>query len=112
MNITQRIIELRKQTGLSQEEFGEKLGLSRQSISKWETGEAIPDVDNLILLSQKYDISIDYLLLGKEHSSIHDNSQEKSKKKKKNGTDYEALLWFLTVSAVGAMWYFLTNIWT
>ncbi len=111
MNITQRLVELRKKTGLSQEEFGEKLGLSRQSISKWETGEAIPDVDNLILLSQKYDVSIDYILLGKEHAHVETFAPKKPKKKK-NGADYEALLWFLTVSAVGAMWYFLTNIWT
>ncbi len=112
MNITQRIIELRKKSGLSQEEFAEKLGLSRQSISKWETGEAIPDVDNLVLLSQKYDVSIDYLLLGKENINVNANTQENSKQKKKKGIDYESLLWFGAIMIAGALWYFLTNIWT
>ncbi len=111
MNITKRLVELRKQTGLSQEDFAEKLGLSRQSISKWETGEAIPDVDNLILLSQKYDVSIDYILLGKEHSTTEATKSEKTKKKK-NRIDYEALLWFGAIMIAGALWYFLTNIWT
>ncbi len=110
MNITKRIIELRKKTGLSQEEFGEKLGLSRQSISKWETGEALPDVDNLILLSQKYNVSIDYILLGKEHSSTQINRQEKYKRKRLQS--YAPLVWLLALTALITFFYFLTNIWT
>lgn len=52
----------REQVGLSQTRLAEKLNISRQSVSKWENGWGYPDIDNLILLSQLYDITIDDLL--------------------------------------------------
>lgn len=63
MNIetANRLIELRKRKGLSQEELAEALGISRQAISKWERAESGPDVDNAILLSRLYNISLDEL---------------------------------------------------
>ena len=57
-----RLAELRKQHGFSQEELADKLGVSRQAISKWERGEASPDTDNLIELARIYDTSLDELL--------------------------------------------------
>lgn len=57
-----RLAELRKQHGLSQEELADQLGVSRQAVSKWERGEASPDTDNLIELSRIYGISLDELL--------------------------------------------------
>ncbi len=57
-----RLYELRKQHGLSQEELAEKLGISRQAVSKWERAEASPDTDNLICLAKLYGISLDELL--------------------------------------------------
>ena len=57
-----RLAELRKQHGLSQEDLADKLGVSRQAISKWERGEASPDTDNLIELAKIYNISLDDLL--------------------------------------------------
>ena len=52
----------REQAGLSQTRLAEKLNISRQSVSKWENDRGYPDIDNLILLSQLYDILIDDLL--------------------------------------------------
>lgn len=57
-----RLAELRKQHGLSQEELADKLGVSRQAVSKWERGEASPDTDNLIELAKIYNVSLDELL--------------------------------------------------
>lgn len=57
-----RLAELRKNKGLSQEELADKLGVSRQAVSKWERGEASPDTDNLIELARIYDISLDELV--------------------------------------------------
>lgn len=54
--------EIRKQNKLSQEALAEKLGVSRQAISKWERGESAPDTENLIALSRIYGVSIDELL--------------------------------------------------
>ncbi|MBQ4101472.1 MAG: helix-turn-helix domain-containing protein [Oscillospiraceae bacterium] len=62
IEIANRLVRLRKEKGYSQEELAEKLGLSRQAISKWERAEASPDTDNLILLSRLYGISLDELL--------------------------------------------------
>ena len=62
IEIANRLVELRKKSGLSQEELAAKLGLSRQAVSKWERAEASPDTDNLIVLAQIYHVSLDDLL--------------------------------------------------
>ena len=62
MTIGQRIAQLRKEKGLSQERLGEELGVSRQAISKWEADGAIPEVDKLIALSRLFEIPVGCLL--------------------------------------------------
>ena len=62
LEIANRLVQLRKEHHLSQEELAEKIGISRQAVSKWERAESSPDTDNLILLSKLYHISIDELL--------------------------------------------------
>lgn len=62
IEIANRLIELRKKSGYSQEELADKLGLSRQAVSKWERAEASPDTDNLICLAKLYGVSLDQLL--------------------------------------------------
>lgn len=61
-NLGLKLQEIRKQNKLSQEALAEKLGVSRQAISKWERGESAPDTENLIALSRIYGVSIDELL--------------------------------------------------
>jgi len=63
IEIADRLVNLRKANGLSQENLAEKLGISRQAVSKWERAEASPDTDNLIALARLYKISLDELLL-------------------------------------------------
>ena len=63
-----RLLELRKKHGLSQEELAEKLGVSRQAVSKWERSEASPDTDNLIALAKIYDLSLDELVFGERNT--------------------------------------------
>lgn len=62
IEIANRLVGLRKSNGLSQEALAEKLGISRQAVSKWERAEASPDTDNLILLARLYGVSLDELL--------------------------------------------------
>lgn len=57
-----RLAEMRRAHGLSQEELAEKLNISRQAVSKWERAESSPDTDNLIALAQLYSVSLDVLL--------------------------------------------------
>ncbi len=54
----------REKMGLTQEQLAEKIYVSRQAVSKWERGESLPDLENIILLSDLYDISIDQILRG------------------------------------------------
>ena len=60
----QRLARLRKEAGFSQEELAEKLGVSRQAVSKWETGKADPSTTNLIELAKLYGTSPEELLKG------------------------------------------------
>lgn len=62
IEIANRLCAYRKKNGFSQEELAEKIGVSRQAVSKWERAEASPDTDNLILLSQVYGVTLDALL--------------------------------------------------
>ena len=68
MNISERIQSLRKSKGISQEELAEKLCVSRQAVSKWESGESTPDIDKIILISNYFDVTTDYILKGIESS--------------------------------------------
>lgn len=62
MDLSNKIYEMRKAQGLSQEQLAEKLGVSRQSVSKWESGEAIPELERLIAISKIFNVTTDYLL--------------------------------------------------
>ena len=62
MTFAEKLKSLRKQSGMSQEKLAERLGVSRQAITKWETDAGIPEVENLMGISSVFDISIDELL--------------------------------------------------
>ena len=66
MDIAERLYELRKEAGYSQEQVAGLLGLSRQAVSKWESGQGKPDIDNIVKLTEIYHVSADYILLGTE----------------------------------------------
>lgn len=84
MILADKIIELRKKSGWSQEELAEKLGVSRQSVSKWEGALSIPDLDKILLLSEIFGVSTDYLLkdeLGEESFSPKEEISESTFRK-------------------------------
>lgn len=72
MKLAEKIQELRKKNGLSQEQLAEQLGVSRQAISKWESGQSAPDIDKIVLLSEFFRISTDYLL--KQENEVSEDS--------------------------------------
>ena len=63
MQINKRIFELRKERGWSQDQLAEKVNVSRQSISKWESAQALPEIEKVIELSKIFQVTTDYLLL-------------------------------------------------
>lgn len=66
MEFNNRLYQLRKQRGFSQEELACRLNVSRQTVSKWEIGDSTPDMEKLIAMSELFDVSLDSLVLGKE----------------------------------------------
>ena len=89
MNFNEKLIELRKSKGLSQDELGQRLGVSRQTISKWELAQTYPDFQRLVLLSDYFGMSLDALvkdidvqevreknLNDKQLSAIYDDVQQ------------------------------------
>lgn len=75
MTIGERIAQIRKERGLSQEAFGESLGVTRQSISKWESDSSIPDVDKLLAINKLYGVSIGWIL-GEDVPPTQEKEQE------------------------------------
>ncbi len=78
MILADKIIELRKKAGLSQEELAEKVGVSRQSVSKWEGALSIPDLDKILQLSEIFGVSTDYLLKDEFGDELPAPKQDKS----------------------------------
>lgn len=66
MDLAEKISTLRKQKGWSQEELAEQMDISRQSVSKWESGMSVPDLDKIIRLSTIFEVTTDYLLKEEE----------------------------------------------
>ena len=64
MQVGERILKLRKENNISQEELGFKINVSRQTISKWENNETSPDLNNLKSLAKIFNVSTDYLING------------------------------------------------
>lgn len=104
MSLGQKLYELRKQKNLSQEEVAEKLNVTRQTISKWETDQSTPDFDKITPLCKLYDISADELLTGKKKET---EEKEKTKnenidktKKKALGIGIGILLYFVAIAVI------------
>lgn len=71
MDFNNKLYELRKQKGLSQEELAGRLNVSRQTISKWEVGDSTPDLEKLVAISDLFDISLDELVHNKAPEPQH-----------------------------------------
>lgn len=63
MNFSEKLKEIRKNEGISQEQLAEKIGVSRQAITKWETGKGLPDVENMIIIAEIFKTTLDELLM-------------------------------------------------
>lgn len=96
MNLNERLIDLRKKRGLSQQEFAEKLNVTRQTVSKWESGATLPNGERLIQLSKLYGVTVEYLMNGTgEPPTLPESAQESAKPKKRK--------WGVAAAAVVAL---------
>lgn len=91
MSLAERLTRLRKEKGLTQLNLAEKLDVSRQAISRWEAGSAVPSTENLKFLSDLYGVSVDFLLNGNDEEV----SSEKEKPSGNTGTAEKVRKWII-----------------
>ncbi len=84
MKISEKLIKIRKENNLSQEEFGNKINVSRQAVSKWENDETKPDIEKIQEIVKVFNISYEYLL-NDEIETVNENKIDEKKKKRING---------------------------
>lgn len=101
MELHMKLVSLRKQKGLTQLDLAEKLNVSRQAISRWEVGSAVPSTENLKILSELYEVSVDYLL-NDENDNYNTNesyepAEQNVKLKRKN---YKMLLLYVVTLVI------------
>lgn len=113
MKFNEKIQALRKQKHLSQEEFGDRVGVSRQSVYKWEAGQSYPDTEKLLVISRIFNVSTDYLLKDEMEDPNPDTGEEKSSyswnpERKRRAIAYSCILF--DVLAYGILW-IISRIW-
>lgn len=85
MNFGEKIYELRTKKNLSQGDVADALGVSRQSVSKWENNSAVPDLDKIIRLTELFEVSLDELVLNKTETEAAGSAEAKSSDTEENG---------------------------
>ena len=122
MTIADRIQSLRKAKGMSQEELADRVGVSRQAVSKWESEQATPDLDKVVIMSDIFEVTTDYLLKGIEpvktddHKTMADVLDQKILTEKNSKRAKTAVKWFLigfgallAVDLISMLIYFIVN---
>ena len=122
MTTADRIQSLRKAKGMSQEELADRVGVSRQAVSKWESEQATPDLDKVVIMSDIFEVTTDYLLKGIEpvktddHKTMADVLDQKILTEKNSKRAKSALKWFLigfgallAVDLISMLIYFIVN---
>lgn len=118
MNFNEKLISLRKSMGLSQEELGAEIKVSRQTISKWESGQSYPDFQRLVLLSDYFGLTLDELIRDVDVADVRAKNQSNEKLESiynDVGTAKKFIKWYLIIAgtagllALIAMVYFAFN---
>lgn len=105
MNFNEKLIDLRKTKGMSQEELGAELKVSRQTISKWESGQSYPDFQRLVLLSDYFGLTLDELVKDIDVQEVRDKniSNEKINSIYNDINTAKAFVkWYLIIAGIAA----------
>lgn len=95
MILADKIINLRKKSGMSQEELADKIGVSRQAVSKWESMQSIPDLDKILKMSKLFNVSTDFLL--KDELEVEETREEIEEKSDRKIVTMEMAYEFITL---------------
>ena len=102
MKFEEKLMDLRKKNGMSQEELADRLGVSRQAISRWELGSTLPDAPNLLKLSDLFGVSIDYLLRD-EYTEERQSPPIKTESPEVSASEQGKRKWYLVASLAWAL---------
>lgn len=105
MKLEEKLFCLRKARGLSQLKLAEKIGISRQAISRWETGEAVPSTENLKHLGEIYNVPLDYLLDDSKESSLREDSliEETKNLERSKRRELKKTFALIVIAAIGVL---------
>ena len=106
MKFNEKLISLRKSMGLSQEELGAELKVSRQTISKWESGQSYPDFQRLVLLSDYFGLTLDELVRDVDVADVRArnvNNEKLDSIYNDVGTAKKFIKWYLIIAGTGAV---------
>lgn len=117
MKFNEKILDLRRQKGWSQEELGNKLDVSRQTISKWEIGATTPELENLVMLSEVFDISIDELVdnprtqtdIKEDNTKVEEKELTSKQSKSKKKISWVIIIIIFLLSGICGSVYFRSN---
>ena len=104
MKLEEKIVRLRKAAGMSQEELAEQLNVSRQAVSRWESGTAMPDASNLLQLSRLFQVTTDYLL----HDDYQSDEDLPRLKQTREDNVRQALQYLTVLEAMVVLMQFMT----
>ena len=120
-NFSKNLYTLRRKNGLSQEDFAQKINVSRQAVSKWERNEAYPDIENLLAISELFGVSLDTLVSGsvaEASSPLTENSTEEDEYEEDAyvNTNIRIRIWYdlpypIIITIAYLLWGFLGNGW-
>lgn len=105
MNLSENLKEIRKRNSLSQEQLAEKLGVSRQAVSKWESGQSYPEMDKMLLICKLFNFNIDELM-NKNIIDVDENNQVKANRRFVN----KVINMFCTMSCLDMLKCLLENV--
>ena len=106
MNFNEKLISLRKSMGLSQEELGAEIKVSRQTISKWESGQSYPDFQRLVLLSDYFGLTLDELIRDVDVADVRAKNQSNEKLDSiynDVGTAKKFIKWYLIIAGTAGL---------
>ena len=93
MTLGKTIHKIRTEAKLTQEQFSQIFGISQQSVQKWESGQATPDLEKIILISKYFDVSLDALILGNDNRVVEEMAFNKNVKKRSTILPYQWGVW-------------------
>ena len=104
MELKEKLVALRKEKGLTQLVVAEKLNVSRQAISRWESGTALPSTDNLRCLGALYEVPIDYLVNEETERPISEDDSRQDENKQKHKRVLRIVAAFISVPSLWRGW--------